>query len=151
EREPGLAGHHVGPGRRRHAASAGGAIFDVFYLATACDRVLDGTIAGATADVALQLPLKVGTLPPIEPGRGHDHAGRAEAALEALGVEEGALHRMRLVAVCKALDGGDGAALSAEGRRDAAMHRRAVDPYGTGAAVASIAALLDAKPAEAAQ
>ena len=51
----------------------------------------------------------------------------------------------------KALDGGDLAVLGAEGRDQAAMHRLAVEQHGAGAAIAGVAALLDAEPAELAQ
>jgi hypothetical protein len=51
----------------------------------------------------------------------------------------------------KTLDGGDGMAVGAEGRDDAAMHRLAVDQHGAGAAVAGVAAFLDAEMPELAQ
>ena len=51
----------------------------------------------------------------------------------------------------KALDGGDVAALGAERRDQAAMHRLAVEQHGAGAAVAGVAAFLDAEMAELAQ
>src|SRR5262245_34742429 len=51
----------------------------------------------------------------------------------------------------KALDGGHAMAVGAEGRDQAAMHRLAVEQHGAGAAVAGIAAFLDAEMAELAQ
>ena len=49
------------------------------------------------------------------------------------------------------LDGGDAAPLRAEGREQAAVDRLAVEMDGAGAAIAGIAALLDAEPAALAQ
>ena len=51
----------------------------------------------------------------------------------------------------QAFDGGDLAAVGAEGRDQAAVHRLAVEIDGAGAAVAGVAALLDAEMAELAQ
>ena len=79
---------------------------------------------------------------------GHDHAGGAEAALEAGGVAELPLHRVQVVRRAEALDRGDLAAVGAERGRDAAVHRIAVEPHRAGAAIACVAALLDAEPAE---
>ena len=57
------------------------------------------------------------------------------------------LDRMQVVAGREALNGGDLTALRAEGRHQAGVDRLAVEPHGTGAAVALIAALLDAEHA----
>ena len=84
-------------------------------------------------------------------GGGHDHAGGAEAALEGLRIEEGLLHRMQRAVLGQPLDGGDLAAGGAEGRHQAGMHRLAVEPDRAGAAIAGIAALLDAEHAAIAQ
>ena len=151
EREARLAGDHIGPGRRRHAVAdrfAGRGILDVAHAA---DRVRDRAIAGAAADIALQRAAEVRPLRLVERRRGHDHAGGAEAALEALRVEEGALHRVQFAGFAETFDGRDVAALGAERRNEATVHRLAVDEHGAGAAVAGIAALLDAEPAELAQ
>ncbi len=87
----------------------------------------------------------------IEGRRRHDHAGGAEAALEGLRVEKGLLHGMQLAVLGQALDGGDLAPGGAEGRDEAAMEGHAVEPDRAGAAIALVAALLDAEPAVLAQ
>src|SRR5258705_552146 len=51
----------------------------------------------------------------------------------------------------KAFDRRHGVTVGAEGRDQATMHRLAVDQHGAGAAVAGVAALLDAEMAEFAQ
>src|SRR5258705_10116925 len=51
----------------------------------------------------------------------------------------------------KAFDRGHGMAAGAERRDQAAMHRFAVEQHGAGAAIAGVAALLDAEMAELAQ
>ncbi len=112
------------------------------------DGVLDGAIAGAAAQVALQRVAELGALRLIEGRRGHDHAGGTEAALEALRLEKRALHRVQFVALRQAFDGGHFAALRAQSRHQAGMHRLAVEIDRAGAAVAGVAAFLDAEPAE---
>src|SRR5206468_8985913 len=108
-------------------------------------------IAGAAADVALQRSAKIGALRLVERGGGEDHACGTEAALEALCVEEGLLHRMRAAISAKPFDRGDGAAFGAEGWDQAAVHRLAVEQHGAGAAIAGVAAFLHAEMAEFAQ
>ena len=58
---------------------------------------------------------------------------------------------MRAAVGREAFDGGDGVALGAEGGDEAAMHRLAVEQHGAGAAVAGVAAFLDAEMSELAQ
>jgi hypothetical protein len=87
----------------------------------------------------------------VQRGAGQDHAGGAEAALEALGVQERLLHRMDRRLVGQALDGGDHVAFGAKGRNQATMHRLVVEQHRAGAAVAGVATLLDAEMAEFAQ
>ena len=151
ERVARLPGHHLGTGRRGDVVAAGGARLGAFCFEAAVERVLDGAIAGAAAQVALERLPEVGALRLVERRRGHDHAGGAEAALEALRVEEGALHGMQFVAAGKALDRRHLAALGAERRDEATVHRLAVERHRAGAAVAGIASLLDAEQPESAQ
>ena len=92
------------------------------------------------------LPLRL-----VQRGAGQDHAGGAEAALESLRVEEGLLQRMRATLAAKSFKGGDRVPFGAERRDQAAVHRLAVDQHGAGAAIAGVAALLDAEMAELAQ
>ncbi len=78
--------------------------------------------------------------------------GGAEAALKPLRIEEGLLHRMGAAVGREAFDGGGRRmAFGAERRDQAAMHRLAVEQHGAGAAVAGVAAFLDAEMAELAQ
>ena len=72
---------------------------------------------------------------------GHDHAGRAVAALQRVVLVEGLLHRVqRAVVGGEALDGGDLAAVGLHGEHRAALHALAVEVDGAGAAVAGVAA-----------
>jgi hypothetical protein len=66
-------------------------------------------------------------------------------------VEKGLLHRVQLAGLRQPFDGGDHAPRGAKGRHQAGMHRHAVEPDRTGAAIARIAALLDAEHATLAQ
>src|SRR5690606_20735656 len=127
----------------------------------------------AAAQVALEVARQVLALRVVERRGGHDHAGRAEPALEALRVEELLLHGVQRVAravrvvvarahapvrpVARARGGGE-----ALDRRDlvpggaprgvhARVHGDAVDVHGAGAAVARVAALLHAERALLAQ
>ena len=143
-REFGAAGDHVGGGRRADAGADGLARAGLLDRGDAVDRVLDGAVAGAAAEVSLQRPRQVLLLLVGEGRGGHDHAGGAEAALEAGGVAELPLHRVQVVRRAEALDRGHLAALGAERRRDAAVHRLAVEPHRARPAIACVATLLDA-------
>ena len=73
--------------------------------------------------------------------RAHDHAGRAEAALQAVHHAETFLQRrQRAVGVGDAFDGGDVAALGLHREHGAGLHRHAVDIDGAGAAMGGLAA-----------
>ena len=87
----------------------------------------------------------------VQRGAGQDHAGGAESALKSLRIQKGLLHRMDGGVAGKALDGGHGVAFGTECRNQAAMHRLVVEQHGAGAAIAGIAALLDAEMPELAQ
>ena len=134
--------------RRRHAAAAGVPGLGLFDRLTAAQRLIDRAVAGAAADVALERPTEIATLRLVHARGGHDHARRAEAALKALRVQKGLLHRMQFAVLGQAFDRGDGAALRAIGREQTGMDRIAVDHDGAGAAVAGVAAFLDAEAAE---
>ena len=151
ERVARRAAHHLRAGGRRQAAAEGGAGAGVLDIGLAVERVLDRAIAGAAADIALQRSAEILPLRLVQRGAGQDHAGGAEAALESLRIEKRLLHRMGAAVGRQTLDGGDGVAVGAEGRDQAAMHRLAVDQHGAGAAVAGVAAFLDAEMAELAQ
>ena len=73
--------------------------------------------------------------------RGHDHAGRAEAALQAVMLAERLLHRMQRRAVGgQALDGPDLVAVGHDRERGAGFHRLAVEMHDAGAALRGVAA-----------
>src|SRR5262249_46469471 len=144
-----LAAHDVRAGRRRQAAAERGAGFDsILDVALAVEGILDGAIAGAAADVSLERRAEIRLLRLVQRSTGQNHAGGAEAALEALRVEKGLLHRMGAAVRRKALDGRDRTPLGTEGRDQAAMHRLAVEQNGAGAAIAGVATFLDAEMAE---
>jgi len=147
----GAATDHSAGRRCRHATPAGGAGFSLFDLAHAADGSLDCAIAGTTTNVALQRPGKVLLLGLIEARRGHDHARRAEAALESLRLQESLLHRMQLAVLGQAFDGCDRAAGGAIGGEQARVYRVAVDQHGAGAAIAGVASFLHAETSELAQ
>src|SRR5437763_424200 len=80
-----------------HVAGAGG------------DRLDDIVVAGAAAKIAFELfadrlLVEIVALAAHEIDRGHDHARRAEAALQTMMLAESFLHRMQLIAVSKPLD-----------------------------------------------
>src|SRR3954454_7766346 len=152
ERVARLAAHDIGASWRRQAAAECGAGLDVrLDIGLADQRILDRTIPGAAADIALQRDAEIGALRLVQRGAGQDHAGGAEAALKALRIEESLLHRVRAAVSAETFDRGDGAPLGTEGRDQAAMHRLAVQQHGAGAAIAGVAALLHAEMAELAQ
>ena len=109
----------------------------------AADGVLDGAVAGASAQVALEQVGQVVQVVIGQGGGGHDHAGGAEPALEAGGVDEPLLDRGQVAGQAESGHGRDLCALGPERRVDAGVHRSAVDQHGAGAAVAGVAALLD--------
>ena len=129
---------------------AGDVVLDVLLALQGID---DRAIAGAAADVALERVRQVGLVGLVERGRGrgHHHAGGAVAALEGLRVVEGLLDGMQLAVLGEALDGGDLLAFAAERRHQAGMERLAVHPHRAGAAVAGVAAFLDAEHFQVAQ
>jgi hypothetical protein len=102
-------------------------------------------VAGAAAEVALEpVPdLLVGgvRIAREQVGGGHDHAGRTEAALEAVLLPEGGLHRVQFaVTVREALDGRDLRAVGLRGEHGAALHRLSVHVNRARAAVRGVAA-----------
>src|SRR5205814_713953 len=99
----------------------------------------DARIGAAPADVALHGPADLGFagvwLVAQERHGGHDHAGRAVAALESVRVEEGLLHGMEVSTALQAFDGGDLLAGGDLDRRDARAHRLPVEQHGARAAL----------------
>jgi len=105
-------------------------------------RVGNGAISRAPAQVALERMGKIGVLLGSERGRGHDHARGAEAALEGVRVKERLLHGMDRAVRREALDGRDPAAGRTISRHQAGMERHAVEPDRAGAAIAGVTAFL---------
>src|SRR5665213_3936651 len=107
-------------------------------------RLDDVVIAGAAADIAFQLVadgflVELAAIAVDDVDRGHDHARRAIAALQSVIVAERGLHRMQLVALREALDGGDAGAVGLSDQRRAGFNGPAVDMDDTGAALAGVA------------
>src|SRR5690606_6126589 len=72
--------------------------------------------------------------------RAHDHAGRAEAALQAVVLAERGLHRVQLAVLGQTLDRGHLGALRPRRQHGADLDRLAVDVDRAGAALAGVAA-----------
>ena len=143
--------HHLRSGGRRQAAAERGAGRGILDVGLVMERVLDGAVAGAAADIAFQRCAEILPLRLVQRRAGQDHAGGAEPALKRLRVEKRLLHRVHAALGSEAFDGGDGMALGAKRRDQAGVHRLAVEQHRAGAAVAGIAAFLDAEMAELAQ
>src|ERR1700733_10794261 len=118
-----------------------------FRRADAVHGVRDRAVAGAPTEVPFERMREICSLLIVERRHGHDHAGRAEAALETLRIEKSLLHRMQVARLAESLDRRHRTARRAEGRNQAGVHGLAVEPDRAGAAVASVATLLHPKGA----
>ena len=107
-------------------------------------RLDDVVVAGAAAEVALEAlaHLGLGRVRVLveQRDRRHDHARRAEAALQAVVLLERLLHRVQLAVGGQALDGGDLGAVGLDGEHRARLHRLAVEQHGARAARRRVAA-----------
>src|SRR5688572_16260675 len=108
-------------------------------------RLDDVVISGASADVAFEFVPHRRLVESLRMagdhvGRRHDHAGRAETALQTMMLPERRLHRMQFRAVGKSFDCKDIRAGSLCGKHCAGLHRLAVDMHHTGAALRRVAA-----------
>src|SRR5450830_835773 len=108
-------------------------------------RFDDVVVAGAAADIALQLVpdgvlVELAAVAIDDIDCRHDHARRAVAALQPVIIAEGGLHRVQLVALRDALDGGDIGAIGLPDQHGAGFDRAAVDMDDTGAALTGVAA-----------
>src|SRR5215204_6265731 len=114
------------------------------------DRRDDVLVAGAAAEIAFDgvADLVVGGIRVLrqQVDGGHDHAGRAEPALETVLLPERGLHRVELIAVSEALDRLDLRPVRLDGEHGARLDRPAVDMDGAGAALAGVAA--DMRPGQ---
>src|SRR5215813_4650996 len=108
------------------------------------DRLDDVVIAGAPAEVALELVpdlvfarVRVALEDLV---RRHDHARRAETALESVLLPEALLDGVKLAVFGQALDRGDGGAIGLDRKERARLHRQPIHEDGAGAALARVAA-----------
>ena len=107
------------------------------------DRLDDVVIAGAAAEIALQ-PLADLFLGGIrialhQIDRAHDHARRAEAALQRMVLAKRRLHRVQLAILGQALDRDDLCAFGLHREDRATLDRLTVDVHHAGAALAGVA------------
>jgi hypothetical protein len=147
------AGQHLGIGRCVHesglldggSARSGGDGGGFPQLAGGVlNRLHDVLVAGAAAQVAAHacpdlLFRRIGVLLQ-EPIGAHQHAWRAEAALQAVLLVKAFLNGVQHGALRQALDGGDGAAIALNRQVRAALDGLPVDVDGTGAAMTGFAA-----------
>src|SRR5690242_6393947 len=113
------------------------------------DRSDDVWIGGAAADIAAHIfadrIVVSGMAFANARDRRHDLAGRAVAALEAVMIDEGLLHRVECsIAPGEAFDGRDRPSLGGSGQRQAGENVPSVGKHGAGAALAVVAAFLRA-------
>src|SRR6266849_5034174 len=108
------------------------------------DRFHDVVVAGAAAQVALELVADLllrGFRVALEHlVDGHDHAGRAEAALQTVLLPEALLDRVQLAVLGEPFDRHDVGAVGLDGEHVARLHRLAVHDDRAGAALARVAA-----------
>src|SRR6267378_2500193 len=111
-------------------ACSGSSALAIQYL---LDGVDDRLVAGAAAVVAgnMASDLFSGTLLLLQNQilSGHQHARRAEAALQRVLLVESLLQRLQLAGIRKTLDGIHLAAVRLHGEHQAAAHDVAVDPH----------------------
>ena len=108
------------------------------------DRIDDGLIAGAAAVIAGKMfaylrPIRLGLLLQ-QILRGHQHARRAEAALQRIAIAKRRLQIGDLAAVGQSLDGLDGGAVRLHRQHQAGAHDLAIDAHRAGAANPMLAA-----------
>src|ERR671939_922110 len=138
----------LGAGPRRRGLSAGrhGGM-----LRCPLDRGHDVLVAGAAAQVPFDavadlLLAGVGMALQQPVGR-HDHAGRAEATLQAVLFPEPLLQRMQLAIAGQTFDGQDLGAIGLYGQDGAGLDRQAVHDHGARAALRGVAADMRARQA----
>ena len=151
ERVPDLAGDDRFRCRRQQSCAARFAGLIFLDRRDAVDRILDRVITGASAEIALEIARQVLDLFFVQSRCGHDHAGRAETALETRRLHERVLHRMQIAVLREAFDGRDLVTVSAKGGNETAMNRDSVEPHRACAAIAGVATFLDPEPSHVAQ
>src|SRR5829696_3274230 len=136
-------GRRAGLGRRLGGPELGGTLLDGLddvHVARAAAQVAGDPLADLVLGRIGVLLQQVGGL--------HDHAGGAEAALEAVLVPERLLERVQLAALLHALDRAHLGAVRLDGEHRARLRTAPVDVDGAGAAVARVAARVGAGEAE---
>src|SRR5689334_13181344 len=113
-------------------------------LGRPADRADDVLVAGAPAEETRQHLADLGLgrvrVAVEQPARRHHHAGRAEAALQAVALDEPLLDRVELAVSGEVLDGTDDAAISHRREYRARLDRRFVEPHDAAAAVGRVTA-----------
>ena len=141
---PGSSGRSSSRATERPTNLAGAVISRASRSAAGAHGLDDVLIAGAAAQVRRQHVEQVVVadvrLALQHADRQHQKARRAEAALQAVVIHEGLLHRMQRVAIGQSFDGADFLALGLHGEHQAGAHRLAIDDHGAGAADAVLAA-----------
>src|SRR5713101_3640576 len=109
----------------------------------------DIVVARAAAEIAVEL------VPDLffrrlgvaleELGRGHDHARRAEAALQPVLLPEGVLDGVQLAVLGHAFDRGDLRAVGLDGQHGTGLHGLSIQMDGAGPALAGVAAHVRAR------
>src|SRR5437660_4666394 len=121
-----------------------GRLFGAQLLHRRAHRLDDVLIAGATAEVRRehvdQLLVADIRLALQHARDQHEEPGRAEAALQAVVLHEGALEHGKLIARREPLDRADRLADGLHGKHEARAHRRAIDQHRARAAHAVLAA-----------
>src|SRR5947209_856783 len=119
-------------------------------------RVFDGLddvlVAGAAAEVSVEavayLFARRVCVAFEELRGGHDHAGRAVAALQAMSLPEPLLNRVQLAVLRESFDGRDARAVGLDGEHRAGLDGLAVNRDGASAAQRSLAADVRARQSE---
>jgi hypothetical protein len=104
-------------------------------IADPVQGIVNRSVTGAAAQVPLKLLWQFRVLHFTKSSRSHDHAGGAESALKALGIDKCLLNISQLAIVGQALNGRDFAANTSRGGNQAAMHGITVKPYGACATI----------------
>src|SRR5713226_4073485 len=109
----------------------------------------DIVVARAAAEIAVELVpdlfLRRLGIALEELRRRHDHARRAEAALQPVLLPEGVLDRVQLAVLGHAFDRGDLRAVGLDGQHGAGLHGLAIQMDGAGPALAGVAAHVRAR------
>src|SRR5277367_4285844 len=137
-----LTGYDVVRGGRPHIASKRSPFRRFLDRLDAVNRIVDRAVAGASTEIAFHHPRNVQTIFFAEARNGHDCSRRAKPALKSSRIHERLLDRVQGAVARETFDSGYFAAFRAKSGNETAMHRFAIEPDGTRAAIAGIATLL---------